>query len=212
VQSGMALKASTVTPRLTSSRRHGTQTKHGRRRTSSKERPHTCTPRFISNTTRVIAERHIMLEPNVAREARFIATPQPNLQIATRVGLSRSRIALEDRMSRKSPVTKKRNATDSRADDPERDTFMKSDRTIYSAAADVCSRVADALESASNVAAPLRRLAQLVRPQEESQRKRRRRTQAPPQPSAEPTELDRRRAQQALQRSGMLVKQNGGAP
>ncbi len=86
---------------------------------------------------------------------------------------------------------------------------MTSNGNIHNTAADVCERLADGLESFASAAVPLRRLAQFLRPEADRLHvTRRRKPQI--QPNVEPTELDRRRARQALQRSGIGVKQNGG--
>jgi len=87
---------------------------------------------------------------------------------------------------------------------------MKSNAIVSQNVADVCERLADGLDSFASAAAPLRRIAQLLRPGVERSKGVQRRVPPVPHPEAEPTELDRMRARKILPLKGFHVNPNGG--
>ncbi len=86
---------------------------------------------------------------------------------------------------------------------------MTLNNDIACAAANLCERVADSLDSLASVAVPLRRLGHAIRPAGNGSPTVRSRGKPLIQPNAEPTELDRVRAQRALRHSGIPLNQNG---
>lgn len=85
------------------------------------------------------------------------------------------------------------------------------DPGLRSTFADVGDRVADACEAVGGAAVPMRRLAQLLRPNPEQSKPLRRRVRSLPVPDAEPTDLDIARARRVCQQKGIRVVPKDGA-